>query len=246
MILRLKLENLRNPEHLQFMTDGCKLFLKHNLEAGELSPSYEELNGRVKLEENAMAIERANEKIGEKNRADAYRDKLHSKLFNHLKTILYDEEDPKYDAAQRVMKVVKSAGNPTRLAENAESAMITALGNKLEPYRADLAASGAQEHLDKLLEANRRFMELETECRQLASTKSLAAVPSMSDVRRQADTVYRRITGAINTFIGLRNMDTYKELVSDMNVLVEKYDRVLSQRKSSSKNSNNGDQSEKE
>jgi hypothetical protein len=249
MILKLKLGNLRNPEHLQFMTDGYKLFLKHNLEAGELSPLYEELNGQVKLEENAMSIERANEKIGEKNRADAYRDKMHSKLFNHLKTILYYEEDPKYDAAQRVMKTVKSAGNPTNLAENAESAMITALGNKLEPYRADLAASGAQEHLDKLLEANRRFMVLETECRQLASTKSLAAVPSMSAVRKQTDVVFRRITGAINTFIGLRNMDTYKELVADLNVLVEKYDRVLSQRKSSSsKNNNNsdGDQPEKE
>jgi hypothetical protein len=226
------------------MTDGCKLFLKHNLEAGELSSSYEELNGQVKLEENAMAIERANEKIGEKNRADTYRDKMHSKLFNHLKTILYDEEDPKYDAAQRVMKTVKSAGNPTNLAENAESAMITSLGNKLEPYRADLEAAGAQEHLDKLLEANRRFMALEAECRQLVSTKS----PSMATVRKQTDVVYHRIIGAINTFIGLRNKDIYKELVSDMNVLVEKYDRLLSQRKnsSSSKNNNNSDDAQPE
>ena len=232
MIEKLKLENLYNIEHLQFMTDAAGLFRKYGLETAELSPQYEELYRLVGQEEVSMAVEKANEAIKAKNSADAYRDKLHSKLFNHLRSILCDTEDPRYDAAQRVMKVVRDAGNPTQLSESAESAALSTLGRKLEPHRDDLAVAGAQEHVDRLLEANRRFMELESECRRLESVKKLADTPSMTTARKQTDATYRLLVNAFNTFASLRNGEVYKELFTEMNILVNKYDRMLSQHKS--------------
>ena len=118
----------------------------------------------------------------------------------HLKSILYDEKDPRFDDAQQVMRVVKDVGNPTRLAENAESAMLTALGNRLEPYRNSLEAIGAQPMVDALLEAKRQFIALEIECREIIASQQLNKVPSMGTVRKQIDPIYRAMVSAITGY----------------------------------------------
>jgi ElaB/YqjD/DUF883 family membrane-anchored ribosome-binding protein len=230
MIRRLRLIQLRNAEHFQFMTGANGIYSGHRAESQILSGLYDELDRLVPEEEKALAVERDNAKIKEKGVAERYRDKLHSKLFNSVKAILYDENDPFFDAAQRVMTVIKSVGNPRNMAENAESAMLTTLGNKLEPYRTDMETIGAQVHLDKLLEANTRFILLETECRDIVSARSLANVPSVKTIRQQIDTVYRNITDALNVFIKLNGEEPYKSLIADINTLVDKYEALLAQR----------------
>ena len=59
---------------------------------------------------DSMAIEKKNEVVRRKNEMDDYRDRLHRKLFNQLKTILYDDKDPRFDNVQIVMNVVKDVG----------------------------------------------------------------------------------------------------------------------------------------
>ncbi|MDR1172582.1 MAG: DUF6261 family protein [Bacteroidales bacterium] len=232
MINKFPMQNLRSAEHLQFNTAADTVFQKYQAESQRLSPFYHEYSRLVKQEEVSMATETGNALVREKSVVEHYRDKLHSKLFNHVKAILYDEEDPQFDAAQRVMAVIKSVGNPSRLSENAESAVITTLGNKLEPYRADLEAIGAQPHVDKLLEANRRFIQLEAECRTAAATRSLTAQPSVTSVRKQVDPVYRTIVNTINIAVRLQSGEgAYEEMIAEMNILTGKYDALLAQRK---------------
>jgi hypothetical protein len=230
MINKIALSQLRNLEHFQFITDADIIFRKHNLDPEYLTPSYAQLSECQKAEETALAIEKNNEKIREKNAADAYRDKSNSSLFNYLKSIIYDERDPRYDAASRLMAVLKSVGNPTQLAENTESAMLVTLGNRLETYHAELELTGARQHLDRLMEANRQFMDLEKECRAIAATNVLMKAPSMATVRKQTDPVYRKIVNSLNAFIGLKDKTAYTGLIADMNVLVDKYNKLLSQR----------------
>jgi hypothetical protein len=232
MINKFPMQNLRAAEHLQFNIAADAIFRKHQAESQRLSPFYDEYSRLVKLEESSMATETGNALIREKGVAEHYRDRLHSKLFNHVKAILYDEGDPLFDAAQRVMAVIKSVGNPSRLSENAESAVITTLGNRLESYRSDLEAIGAQPHVDKLLEANRRFIQLETECRDVAAARTLAAQPSTSAVRKQVDPVYRTIVDTINGVVRLQpDESAHRELIAELNTLTAKYDALLAQRK---------------
>jgi len=232
MINKFSIGNLRNAEHFQFISSACAIFAKHGIDRDNLGVLYDELNEQLKAAEAALAIEKKNEKVRQKNDMDRYRDRLHSKLFNYLKFILYDEKDSRFDDAQQVMKVVKDAGNPTRLAENAESAMLTTLGNKLEPYRNQLEAIGAQQIVDDLLEANRQFITLEKECREIADTQQLNKLPSMATVRKQTAPVYRAITAAISGYANVPSKkETYRELVTEMNVLVAKYDSLLMGRK---------------
>jgi hypothetical protein len=231
MIERFKTTHLRNAEHMQFTADADGIFGKHRAEEQVLAPVYKEFSTLRQKEETAMTVELSNGKVKEKNVADHYRDRLHSKLFNYVKSILYDETDPLFDTAQRIMKVIRETGNPTHLSENAESAMLTALGNKLEPYRADLETIGALPHLEKLLETNRQFMQLENECRELVASKKLGNSPSVSTIRKQVDPVYRRIVNTLNVFIGLNGEDNYKTLIADLNTLTDKYEALLSARK---------------
>jgi hypothetical protein len=231
MIEKFQIAQLRNAEHLQFTTDSGIIFDKYNLEPNVLSPFYRNHFSLRSQEEKAMALEIKNKKIKEKNEVELYRDRLHSKLFNYVKSILYDEKDPLFELAQEVMSVVKSVGNPTHLSENAETALITTLGNKLEPYNHNLEAIGAKRHLEKLLEANRQFAQLETECREIVSERVQANLPSVATIRKEIDVVYRQVVNAINVFIQLNGEERYGAFVADLNTLVNKYSSLIAQRK---------------
>jgi hypothetical protein len=231
MIRKVKITQLRNAEHLQFVTDSEKVLRTHLLELDALSSVYDNYTRLGKAEETAMAVELRNEKVKLKNEAEYYRDRLHGKLFNYVKAILYDEADPQFDAARRVMEVIKSVGNPTRLSENAETAMLTTLGNKLAPYTADLESIGAQSHLYKLMEANQKFSQLEAECRNIASERAQTGLPSVSTIRKEIDPVYRKIVDTFNVFILLHGEESYKALIADLNTLTDKYNTLISQHK---------------
>ena len=58
----------------------------------------------------------------------------------------------------------------------------------------------------------------------------------MGTIRKQIDPVYRAIVSAINGYANIPSkQEAYKELVTEMNVLVAKYDALLMGRKSSKK-----------
>ena len=239
MINKFVFSNLRNAEHFQFISSAYEIFCKFGVDRPNLDPLYEEIRECLRDEEVALAAEKKNAKVREKNDADRYRDRLHSKLFNYAKFITYDERDERFDDAQTVMRVLKEAGNPTKLAENAESAMLTALGNRLELYRKQMEAIGAQQILDDLMEANRQFIALEIECRGVTAAKG----PSMSEIRKRTDVVYRIIIDTINNYSRMpAKRDEYRDMTTEMNVLVAKYDQLLMTRKR--KTVNTDDESE--
>ena len=229
MITKFHINHLRNAEHFQFVSSAYEIFVRYGVDRPNLDPLYEEVRECLSDSEVALATEKKNAKVHEKNEADSYRDNLHSKLFNYVKFITYDEKDERFDDAQAIMRVLKEVGNPTKLAENAESAMLTALGNRLEPYRKQMEATGAQQILDELMEANRLFIALEIECRGITAAKG----PSMSVIRKRTDAVYRSIIDVINSYTRIpAKRDECSEMISDMNVLVAKYDQLLMARKS--------------
>jgi len=240
MITKLNINHLRNAEYLQFMQSAVIVFDKYGIDRENLDPLYQELWKSASDAEIALAYEKKNEKVREKNEADRYRDNLHSRLFNYVKSILYDERDSLYDDAQTVMRVLKDAGNPTRLPENAQSAMLATLAKRLETVGEQLEAIGAKRMAEALVEANSRFIALEIECRELAAAQKLAKPPSMGDVRKEANATYRIIVDAINGYARVTAKKTeYREMINEMNVLTAKYDQLLMARKTRNQNKRN-------
>ena len=235
MINKYSFANLRNPEYYQFMFSVRDILAKYDivLDNFGLQCLCDLLSENLHIAESALLAEKRNEKVREKNEADRYRDRLHRKLFNYLKSILYDEKDLRFDDAQEIMRIVREAGNPTRLPENAQSAMMSALGAKLEPLNSSLESIGAKTIVDEMMEANRQFIALEAEYRKMITAQQLDETPaSMTLVRRVIDPIYRSIVAAINGYANVPSKkDECRELVAELNVLIARYEALLAARK---------------
>jgi len=234
MIRKFPFQALGNSEISQFMHSAHAIFDQYGIDRKHLQPLYLEMAIHVKALEFAISVEKNNEKILEKNVMDGYRDRLHSRLFNHVKSILYDECDPQFDDAQAVMRVLKDAGNPAQMSENAQSVMLSMLGKRLSLYGAQLESIGAAAIVASLMEANREFIRLENECRQFAAVHKIIAIPSATTIRKELSRVYRSIADAINGYARTPlKMEEYREMVAKMNVLTARYDELLALRKAS-------------
>jgi hypothetical protein len=231
MFHKCNLNNLRNADHYMFIYSACAILRKYNISIEFILKLIERLEALCKEEEEAFTFEKTIAKVREKDEADRYRDNLHRRFFNYVKSILYDKQDPHFDDAQAVMEVLKSVGNPTQLPENVESTLLIALGNKLEACSASVAAIGAKPMLDALLTANRKFMGLEQETREMTFVKK-ANQQSVTAVRKKVDPVYRAIVGIINGLIELpEEKEAFKDLISEMNILIAKYELLILARK---------------
>ena len=232
MVNTFALTNLRNAEHYAFIKSVCAIFEKYGVEHDTLTVLLDQLTAYIANADAAMTFEKQNEKVREKNELGDYRYRLHSKLFNYLKSILYDEQDERFDYAQTVMKIVKEMGNPSKMSEKVESVMLTTLGNKLEPFAEQLDAIGAKRLVDDLMNANNKFIEAERQTREVAAQLKANRPMSVSELRKTVDPAYRAIIGIINGYVNVPdNKDTWKNTIDEMNVLVTKYDHLLASRK---------------
>ena len=115
--------------------------------------------------------------------------------------------------------------------------MLSTLANRLETVVAQLEAIGAKQMAEALAEANRRFIALEIECRELAATQKLSKPTSMGTIRKQANATYRIIIDAINGYARICSKKAeYREMITEMNVLAAKYDQLLLARKTRNQN----------
>ena len=227
-IKKLFLPGLRNAEFYQFMVSAFALFVKFGLKVGILGSVYDEVIELLKSAAEALAVERKIALIQEKNDMDRTRDRLHSSLFNFLKSILYNEKDDRYDDALQVMTVMKSVGNPSQLPENVQSAMLTALFTKLEAYEDQLRNLGMDNLVADLMNANQRFILLERECREILSERKLNPVLFMNSIRKEITPRYRAVVDIVNAYVSIPSKnEEYKELISEMNVLITKYENLI-------------------
>ncbi|MDR2887980.1 MAG: DUF6261 family protein [Bacteroidales bacterium] len=232
MIEKFRFTNLRNAEYSQYMNSASKIFAQHSFVVEIFGSLLDMFNAKLKTAEAALLAERKSLKVQQKNEADSYRDCLHSKLFDYMKSVLHDVRDWRYANAVEIMNVIKRAGNPRSLPENAESAMLAALCADLEPLREKLEYINAHTFVDELRAANQRFIAIEEEYRQMLAGQELDAQHmSMSALRRQITPLYRAIVNAINGYAGVPDKkEQCTALTAEMNVLVARYEALLNTR----------------
>jgi regulator of replication initiation timing len=212
---------MRVAEYVHYVTSSYNIFTKYDTLREDVGCLLDDMGGLLEVVDNAMIAERRSEKVREKNDADRFRDRMHSRVFNYLRFILSDERDPRFDDAHEVMKVMQEAGNPTQLAENVQSVMMVALGNRLLALTPQLVAIDAKELVYEMIDANNQFIAIEKELREMLAAQKLDPTPmSVTAARRLIDPVFRDIFNAINAFVKIPTKhNAYIELVAEMNVL---------------------------
>jgi hypothetical protein len=233
MINSLNSGNLRNPEHVNFVNEIVSVLKKHNPDNPLLKDCCDEIFALRDEEVQAMDVELGNVLSKQVSAAEQYRDRLHGGLYYYVKSFLYDDaEAARFDAAQRIMRIMQQVGNPTKLSDSAETALLDKLADQLQTYAADLELLGATGRLQKLTDANRRFVELSTTRREDNLSRPSGNVKA---VRLKIDPVCKALVNAINL---LSRKDTrYAGLIDDFNAVTAKYNQLLSNRQSR-KNSN--------
>jgi hypothetical protein len=229
MIDTIPFRTLHNPEYLQYMTALRDFLAKYGVVEDSFVCLYDMLGENVKTGEVALIFERRNVKVAEKNEYDRVRDLHHSRLYSKLKFILMDENDERYEVAQAAMRIVREAGNPRNLPENAQSAVMTALGRNLEPLRERLQETGLQTLVDAMTEANADFIRAEKELRTMKFEQAMDETPrSMTALRRQNDPIYRAIIAVINAYYNVPSKrEACIELIAEINALVARYNALL-------------------
>jgi hypothetical protein len=229
MIDTILFRTLHNPEYLQYMTALRDILVKYGVVEDSFACLYDQLVENVKTGENALIFERRNVKVAEKNEFDRVRDLHHSRFYSMLKFILMDENDERYEVAQAAMRIVREAGNPRNLPENAQSAVMTALGRNLEHLRERLHETGLQTLVDTMMEANADFIRAEKELRTMKFEQGMDETPrSMTALRRQNDPIYRAIIAVINAYSNVPSKrESCIELIAEINVLVARYNALL-------------------
>ncbi len=232
-IVKFSPHNLRNKEHMQFIRLILEALLKHDPDNLNIRALYDDLAQLMQEEETALSVELGSSITAQRDAADYYRDRMHSQLYHYVKSFLFDEEEAAdFEAAKRVMRIIRQVGNPWKLADQAETSMIIQLGNELKPYQADIDQIGAQGRLDKLLSANQRFAEVDKLCRD---DKTNRPSGNVKVVRLKVDPAFTSIKDAINADIDRYKDNRFDTVVTDLNAIIKDYSTLLAQRKGGAK-----------
>ena len=230
MVNSLYIVRLRNAEYFQFMTDLHKIVAKFEFIGDVFRILIAELHRLLGIAEVALLAERRNDLVRQKNEADNRRDRAHSRLFNYLKYILDDDQDPRFNTAQEIMRIIKEAGNPRNLPENAQTAMMTALARRLQPLARQLAEIGATQVVENMNAANEQFIAANDELRQMLAARKLdETARSMTDLRKDIDRYYVAIIGTLGAYALAKPNDS-AEMIAEVNVLIRRFDAKLAAR----------------
>ncbi|MDR1676687.1 MAG: DUF6261 family protein [Tannerella sp.] len=174
----------------------------------------------------------SSELSAESTRLDLLRDRAYSALKAFLKVCLNDDDEAKFEAAERILAILRNTeqelGHPLHVGLAKESVILTSLLRNLEPCSEDFERIGATGRLKRLEDANQAYVDLQFERYLEKSNKPSGDVKA---ARAVADAAYRAIIDRINAQILLNGDEAFAPYVKLQNTLIENCKHLLAQRR---------------
>ncbi|MDR2127408.1 MAG: DUF6261 family protein [Prevotellaceae bacterium] len=228
-IEKLRTENLHNEEWFMFYTEFKTLV--ENCETATLNidslfATFLTLYANADAALEVIRKSAITEQIAE---ADNERDIVFRGLAEAVKSALYHFNVAKRQAAKRLQVVLDHYGNIARKSYDEETAAIINFLQELNgEYAADISLLGLNEWVTQIDGSNRAFDALQ----QARYAEGAAKTDiRMVDVRKETDRIYRSMIDRINASILLNGETQYAPFVKDLNIRVEHYGNIISQRK---------------
>lgn len=236
-IRNLKLTNLRNEEHFQFLTEFKTLVEEAGPEALGISEAFAIFLTLYLNEAEALNVVLKSTLTGKIADADQQRDDLVRGTLDTLKGAANHFLPEKREAAERLQNLFDRSGNISTKSYEEQTAAITALLEDITAgYTADATLLGLVEWLTALQAANDNLAALMAErYTEEAGRTGL----KMKDTRKAADDAYRTITTRIDALIVVNGPEAYSDFVEQLNLRVDRYNEKIAQRRG--RNANNGD-----
>lgn len=225
----ISLKRLRNAEHYQFHTEVKDLVVATTPESLNISSLFDTYLQHFQNEGIAMNMIQKSEFTNALVEADNQRDSIFRGLFDLVKSGTNHFDPAIKQAAERVMLVFNETGNISAMPYNEETAVITAVIDKLQTdYADDLTTLTATAWVEQLGIKNNAFDSLSK-----SRYASEAGKPdlNMREVRKEVDRSFRKIAQLINALILVNGETDYASFVNELNQRIEKFMNTLSQRK---------------
>ena len=232
VIIKLRLGHLRNAEHFQFQCEMRNIVTKADpttLKIAKLFTPY--MAALQKEDERLMLLRKSNftEPLAE---AESDRD-LTWKGFSYIikGNSLHHNAEIK-EAGKRLLNVFKAYGNLANKPVDEETAGIYNLVVDLETkYSVDVDTIDAKSWLVELKNRNLAYDQL---VKSRYAEKAEIPDADLKEVRTEVDALFRKICASIEALYELSANATeeklYKNLISQLNVVVERYKHRLARR----------------
>lgn len=220
MISKIHFVKLKNAEHLLFMQQISALLTEVNHE--KINPLHIEFQSVVEKEEDGNKQIRVSEHTQKISQLDKERDDLYSALNFRLEA---EERCPvveRKEAAKVLRIIFKNYGNPIKLNLIEETSVINNLVAELkeEKHKNLVKLTGLEEWISFLETANKEFFTLYEQRRDDTAGK---VTINLKSVRKEADTLFKKITNRITALVELEPSEELNNLVSKINATIEKY-----------------------
>lgn len=220
MISKIHFVKLKNAEHLLFMQQISALLTEVNHE--KINPLHIEFQSVVEKEEDGNKQIRVSEHTQKISQLDKERDDLYSALNFRLEA---EERCPvveRKEAAKVLRIIFKNYGNPIKLNLIEETSVINNLVAELkeEKHKNLVKLTGLEEWISFLETANKEFFTLYEHRRDDTAGKITI---NLKSVRKEADTLFKKITNRITALVELEPSEELNNLVSKINATIEKY-----------------------
>ncbi len=228
-ITRIKLNQLRNNEHFQFHTEVKGLIIDTNpavIKLGNQFPAYvalyqDEDTALKRIVKNSFSDLRVD--------ADLARDRTFSGLAAASSAALNHFDPTVAEAARRLKIVFDTYGNVGRLPLNEETAAITNLLQELKgKYAPEVQTAGLAAWVNQLEVDNKAYSDLVKSGRDEDAERTEIVV---KEARALIDKTYRQLLGRVEALIVVEGEAAFAEFVRKLNLIVDKYNLALAQRK---------------
>ena len=227
-IISFYLKNLRNEEHYQFQTDFKGLVVQHDatslgieVDFNNYLPLYAEEGEAIdKIIKSAITEELSD--------ADKKRDFTFRGLCAAIDAGCHHFNAAKQHAAKNLQVVIDRYGNVGDKPYDEETAAISALVVDMETtYAPDVATLGIGDWIVELKANNLSFDTIKNNRYTEEGSKTQL---HMKEVRTTVDAAYRIIAEHLHALIIVNGDVHYKDFVNALNLRIEHYKMVLSQR----------------
>jgi hypothetical protein len=227
LIARIYTHLLKNNIHAEFHTNIDRIFIKNNPQAMGIELLYNRYKPALDREIDSLDYVRRSEITQLINEQDHVRDTIYRGLVDTVEAALHHFNPVHVSAARMIDNVIKSYGNISKMALDAESAAIADLIRELEqPALAqDVTRIGLTPWKDKLKDENDKFRQLMVDRNDETQGKSPY---KMKDTRKETDKYYHLIINRIETehYAGI---PVSEDFIREINILIERYKHILAQ-----------------
>jgi hypothetical protein len=229
-IKSIKVTNLQNKEHFQFMFEVNDVIKMHTPESVDIKELHTVFEQQLLLESEAFKVIPKNALTKQVTEADIRRDLAFSGLRTQIKSLQTHFNSEVKESAYRLWVLINGYGNLTFKSYDKKTAGIYNLLQDLtsNKYKGDVEKTGLISWIPELDDANQAFEALIQKRDEDQSEKS--AVIKMRDARLQINEAYNQIVNRINAGIEYNGPSKYEAFVLDLNTRIDRYNLNLAQR----------------